>query len=134
MNMKHLRKIFEGDEWGFDIELVKDIIIDIKDEYPSINGEFQHDLNSNGGTLKLFCKPGDISYYRGSINHDKSIIGKYEYGVIEYYHKKNKFILLITEICDRISDALDREIRVVGLYDFDSPSSDGVIKIHIIHK
>lgn len=122
--MKHLKKIFEGDEWGFDIELVKDIIIDIKDEYPSINGEFNHDLNSNGGTLKLFCKT----------DSENSIVGKYEYGVIDYYHKKNKFILLITEICDRISEALEREIRVVGLYDFDTPSSDGVIKIHIIHK
>ena len=97
--MKHLKKIFEGDEWGFDIELVKDIIIDIKDEYPSINGEFNHDLNSNGGTLKLFCKT----------DSENSIVGKYEYGVIDYYHKKNKFILLITEICDRISEALERD-------------------------
>ena len=120
--MRYL-KTFESESWGFDIELVKDIIVELKDNYSNINGEFQQNHNSNGGTLKLFCKP-DI---------DNSIIGKYDY-TIDYMKKKNEFISSVTEICERISDALDREIRVVGLYEFDKPSSDGYINIHIMHK
>lgn len=121
-NLKYL-KTFESESWGFDIELVKDIIVELKDNYPNINGEFQQNHNSNGGTLKLFCKP-DI---------DNSIIGKYDY-TIDYMKKKNEFISSITEICERISRALDREIKVVGIYEFDKPSSDGYINIHIMHK
>jgi len=127
-NLKYL-KTFESESWGFDIELVKDIIVELKDNYSNINGEFQQNHNSNGGTLKLFCKPFKPSYD----THDKSIIGKYDY-TIDYMKKKNEFILSVTEICERISNALDREIKVVGLYEFDKPSSDGYINIHIMHK
>lgn len=127
-NLKYL-KTFESESWGFDIELVKDIIVELKDNYPNINGEFQQNHNSNGGTLKLFCKPDTGLFQYGYI----SIIGEYDY-TIDYMRKKNEFISSVTEICERISNALDREIKVVGLYEFDKPSSDGYINIHIMHK
>lgn len=122
--LKYLKTFESNDnEWGFDIQLVRDIIVELKDNYPQINGEFHHNEKSNGGTLKLFCKP-DI---------ESSIIGKYDY-TIDYMKKKNEFISLVTEICERISRALDREIKVIGIYEFDKPSSDGYINIHIMHK
>jgi len=121
--LKYLKTFESNDEWGFDIQLVKDIIVELKDNYPQINGEFQHNEKSNGGTLKLFCKT-DI---------ETSIVGKYE-NTIDYFKRKNEFILLLTDLCDRISKALDREIKVIGLYEFDKPSSDGYINIYIMHK
>ena len=124
--MKHLKK-FESGSWGFDIELVKDIILDIKAEYPDITGEFHHNENSNGGTLKLFCKPDILKPW------DTSIIGNYDY-TLDYIKNKNKFISSLTEVCDRISKAINREVKVIGLYEFDKPSSDGYINIHIMHK
>ena len=117
--LKYLKTFESNDEWGLDIQLVRDIIVELKDNYPQINGEFHHNEKSNGGTLKLFCKP-DI---------ESSIIGKYD-----YMKKKNEFISSVTEICERISMALDREIKVIGIYEFDKPSSDGYINIHIMHK
>lgn len=121
-NLKYLKK-FESESWGFNIELVKDIIVELKDDYPKIDGIFHQNENSNGGTLKLYCKP-DI---------DTTIIGEYDY-TIDYMKKKNNFISSITNVCERIENAIDREIKVVGLYDFDKPSSDGNINIHIMHK
>ena len=120
--MNHL-KTFESKSWGFDIELVKDIIIELKDDYPDIYGEFHQNENSNGGILKLFCKP-DI---------DTSIIGENDY-TLDYIKNKNRFISSVTEVCDRISKAINREIKVIGLYEFDKPSSDGYINIYIMHK
>lgn len=128
--LKYLKTFESNDEWGFDIQLVKDIIVELKDNYPQINGEFHHNEKSNGGTLKLFCKP-DIDNLGRMIA--QSIIGEYDY-TIDYMKKKNEFISSVTEICERISIALDREIKVVGIYDFDSPTSDGYININIMHK
>lgn len=119
--MKYL-KTFESESFDFDIDLVKDIIVELKDNYPDINGEFQ--LIGRMINLKLLCSTGV----------ETSIIGRYKFGDIDYIKEKNRFIQLLVDVCDRIKDALNRKVSITGLYDFDDDGSDGCINIYIREK
>lgn len=116
--MKYL-KLFENSE--IDTQLVKDIIIEIKDEYTSIDGEISK--NDDGLEIKLDCSK-IFRYYTHKGEKDINPHG------LEYIERKNKFISLIIEISKRLEDALDYTVKVLNLFDFDTKI--GSIKIFLI--
>ena len=59
-----------------------------------------------------------------------------EWATLEYFENKNKFIHLIMDVSARLGDALEKDIKITGLYDFDSQSigASNIIKIYLISK
>ena len=96
--MRHL-KVFESSE--IDIQLVKDIIVEIRDEYQSITGMIYDEKE----------------YFEIEL-HVSKIAFKGKPLTLDYIEDTNKFILLITSVSRRLEDAFDREVKIFDLYDF----------------
>jgi hypothetical protein len=117
--MRYL-KIFESSE--IDIQLIKDIIVEIRDEYQSITGmihEHQEYVEIELHTNKIPFK-GKPQWKR--IVPSPGL-------TLDYIEDTNKFISLITSVSRRLEDALNREVRIHDLYNF-----DGSVKILISKK
>jgi hypothetical protein len=122
--MNHLKK-FESSEESFPFDITKDIIVDLKDNYPNLDGNFREADKFGGITLVLMCKGPDLETH---------IFKSKDTYSLEYFEEKNKFIILLTETLQRLKKALSRDIKVIDLYDFDSNSSSGEIKIYFMSK
>ena len=111
--------ISESSDYPFDLELVKDILLELKDNYPNIEGEFARFESGNDDLtrLKLNCL---------------NILGEPKFSDIDYIKKKNKFIVLLTEVCERIKNSINKKLLIQDIYNFDAGSSDGLIKIYIL--
>jgi hypothetical protein len=111
--------IYESNDYPFDLELVKDILLELKDNYPNIEGEFARFESGNDDftRLKLNCL---------------NILGEPKFSDIDYIKKKNKFIVLLTEVCERIKNSINKKLLIQDIYNFDAGSSDGLIKIYIL--
>jgi hypothetical protein len=110
--MKYLKK-YENksddlNESEFDI--IKDILLEIKDSYPAIDGEI----------LKVSDKRNDFPNLIYIIKLDCSEI-KLEGHIwtLEYYDSKMKFLNLIKDVCHRIERALSVKVRIPNFDDFD---------------
>jgi len=105
--MKHLRKYNEANAFHFDndIVLIKEIILELKHEYPSIEGEITEESfeGENGGTFTIIkIKPMPI------YNDESTKIPNIE--------KRLKYFNDIIECSKRLQEALDREVRVQDLF------------------
>jgi hypothetical protein len=105
----------ESNDYPFDLELVKDILLELKDNYSNIEGEFI-ELVNGVVILKLNCL---------------NILGDPKFGEIDYIKKKNKFINLLTEVCERIKNSINKEVIIQDIYNFDTGYSDGLISVYI---
>jgi hypothetical protein len=114
--MKYLKKINEDindKKVDIDVYLVKDIIVELKDEYPNlIGGIFPH---SDSLEIKLEC------------NHLR--FGE-ESSSLEYLQSKFKFIELLLSVCERLQDALNVDVRLHNLYG----SFEEVVKIWLFKR
>jgi hypothetical protein len=101
--MRHLKYIFENKSIGIDIDLVKDIIIELKDEYNYLEGGIY--INDNSLEIRLNCENIQLG--------DKS-------SSLDYINKKFKFIELIIAVSERLKLALGVDVKIQNLYDFES--------------
>jgi hypothetical protein len=108
--MKHLKKYEnKSSDWNeSEFGLIKDILIEIKDNYPAIDGEILKFDDS---------KSPDLIYM---IKLDCSEIKlEGEIWSLEYYVNKIKFMNLIIDVCLRLENALNVNIKIPNFDDFD---------------
>lgn len=110
--MRHLKKYEnKSDDWNdSEFNVIKDILLEIKDSYPTIDGEI----------LKMDDKRNDFPNLIYIIKLDCSNI-KIEGDTysLEYYDSKIKFMNLVKEVCYRLERALDVKVRIPNFDDFD---------------
>jgi len=105
--MKHLKKYNEADAFSNDdITLIKEIILELKHEYSSIQGEITNRKYDGNIYTVITIKPLPI-YNESSIR-------------LNNIEKRLKYFNDIFECCKRLQDAFGREVRIVNLFDGDS--------------
>ena len=105
--MRHLKKFenSEYEEYQNYISEIKDILKELKDEYPEIDGEL-YPFNSLNKSVKGITL---------MINTYKLIPGdRYS---IEYSTMKLELIKSILEVLERIEKAIDKKCRVINIWD-----------------
>jgi hypothetical protein len=103
--MKHLRKYNEANAFTHDPEmnLIKEIILELKHEFPSLEGEI---INHVGG---------DFTY---TIIKLKPLPIYNEYSTkISNIDKRMTYFNTVIDCSKRLQEALDREVRVQNLFD-----------------
>lgn len=111
--MKHLKK-YEGSEFRNTANDIIDILAEVKDNYPSIDGIIN---NLEDDSIEIVLDIDDAMF--GDDRHS-----------IEFVKNKNKFIDLIINTCERLETAIGRKIKVMGL--FSSVVYEYKIKIFIL--
>ena len=90
-----IRKFNESIDWEYNTQLIKDIIIEIKDEYPGITG----DINEiRSGILIKFNT--ELIKFKGKIHS------------VERFKDINRFESIVLECFDRINDALNTSVKI----------------------
>jgi hypothetical protein len=102
-----IKRFNESRNWEYETQLVKDIIIEIKDEYPRITGDI---LEVRGGILVKFNVL--LVKFNGEDNS------------VERFKDINRFKSIVLECIDRISDAIDVDIKISGNYDLIGNNGD----------
>ena len=107
--MKHLKKYNEsgidGDNFDPDLTLIKEIILELKHEYPSIDGDIVQETFDNNTYTIIKIKPLPI-YNEHTTKLDN-------------LDKRMKYFNDVIECSKRLQDALEREIRLQDLFNTD---------------
>lgn len=113
--MKHLRKYNESNAFKHDpdITLIKEILLDLKHEYPSIEGEITEESFDRGTYTIIKIKP--LPVYNDATTKIPSL------------DKRMKYFNDVIECGKRLQEALEREIRIQDLFNVDG----GTINIWI---
>jgi len=117
--MRHLKKFenSEYEDYQNDISEIKDILKELKDDYPEITGEL-YPFNSLDKSVK------GISLM---INTYKLISG--DIYSIEYSKLKLELIKSILEVLERIEKALNKKCKVINIWDC---GQENKIQINIV--
>ena len=117
--MRHLKKFenSEYEEYQNYISEIKDILKELKDEYPEIDGEL-YPFNSIDKSVKGITL---------MINTYKLIPG--DIFSIEYSNLKLELIKSILEVLERIEKAIDKKCRVINIWDC---GQENKIQINIV--
>ena len=112
--MRHLKKYNESDAFKHDNDmiLIKEIILELKHEYPSIEGDIVQEKFDDTYTI-IKIKPLPV------YNEDTTKIPNLD--------KRMKYFNDVIECGKRLQDALDREVRIQDLFNTDG----GTINIWI---
>jgi hypothetical protein len=94
-----IKRFNESRNWDHDTQLIKDIIIEIKDEYSEITGDINE--TTDGIVVKFNIM---LIKFNGNENS------------VERFKDIQRFESIVLECIDRISDALDSEIKISGNY------------------
>lgn len=102
--MKHLKKYNEANAFTFDpdMDLIKDIILELKHEYPSLEGEIVSHVDDDTFTI-IKLKPLPI------YNDESTKIVNID--------KRMKYFNDVIECSKRLQDALGREVRLQNIFD-----------------
>jgi hypothetical protein len=92
----NIRKFNEFFDWDLKTRLIKDILLELKDEYPDIKGELLEDKEG------IYCI---FNIENIKFKGDKSL---------ERFQDINRFHSLLLEVLGRIENALNTEIRIIG--------------------
>ena len=123
--MKHLKKYENKTDWNeSEVDVIKDILLEIKDNYPTIDGDI----------LRYDEKAAKASLNRAYLsNPEYTISGKLIYLIkldcsniklqgdiwsLEYYDNKMKFMSLVKEVCYRLETALDVKVKIPNFDEF----------------
>ena len=104
--MKHLKKYNEANAFTFDpdMDLIKEIILELKHEYPSLEGEIVNHVDDDTYTYTIIkLKPLPI------YNDESTKIVNID--------KRMKYFNDVIECSKRLQDALGREVRLQNLFD-----------------
>jgi hypothetical protein len=117
--MKHLKKYNEsgidGDNFDSDLTLIKEIILELKHEYPSIEGEIVQEKFDDTTYTIIKIKP--LPVYNDYTTK------------LDNLDKRMKYFNDVIECSKRLQDALEREVRLQGL--FNNDTDGGTINIWI---
>lgn len=105
--MKHLKKYNEANAFTHDpdMNLIKEIILELKHEYPSIEGDI---VNKEDGDLTYtVIKLKPLPIYNDASTKIVNI------------DKRMKYFNDVIECGKRLQEALDREVRLQNLFDTD---------------
>jgi hypothetical protein len=107
-----IKKFNESFDWNLKTILIKDILLELKHEYPGIKGDLTEDKEG------IYCvfNIEDIKF-----KGDKSL---------ERFQDINRFHSLLLEVLGRIEDALNTEIKIIG--DMNIVNSDKIIRFLIV--
>ena len=113
--MKHLKKYNESDDFNHDgdLVLIKEIILELKHEYPSIEGDIA--LEEFDNTIYTIIKIKPLPVYNDATTK------------LDNLDKRMKYFNDVIECCKRLQDALEREVRLQDLFNIDG----GTINIWI---
>ena len=113
--MKHLKKYNEANAFTHDpdMNLIKEIILELKHEYPSMEGEIVNKEDADLTYTIIQLKPLPI------YNDDSTKIVNID--------KRMKYFNDVIECGKRLQEALDREVRLQNLFD----TNDNTINIWI---
>ena len=113
--MKHLKKYNEANAFTFDpnMDLIKEIILELKHEYPSMEGEIVNRVDGDNTYTVIQLKPLPI------YNEESTKIVNID--------KRMKYFNDVIECGKRLQEALDREVRLQNLFD----TQDNTINIWI---
>jgi len=113
--MKHLKKYNESDAFNHDgdLVLIKEIILELKHEYPSIEGDIALEKFDNDTYTIIKIKP--LPVYNDATTK------------LDNLDKRMKYFSDVIECSKRLQDALDREVRLQDLFNVDG----GTINIWI---
>jgi hypothetical protein len=113
--MKHLKKYNEADAFKHDNDmvLIKEIILELKHEYPSIEGDITLEKFDNDTYTIIKIKP--LPVYNDATTK------------LDNLDKRMKYFNDVIECSKRLQDALDREVRLQDLFNVDG----GTINIWI---
>lgn len=104
--IKHLKKFESSSKEPLfhkeDIDEIKSILVDLKDDYPYIDGE----IYSRENYITIIIKP------HGALKLENDL----DYFTIEYTKKQLNFFQKIVEATERISAALTRECLIIQLW------------------
>jgi hypothetical protein len=113
--MKHLKKFESHDE---DIKVIKAILIDLKDKYPYVDGEIISEKNYIGISIKT---EGVLK-----LKQDLDLF------TVEYTKFKLQFLQSVIELVERISSALQRECKIIRIWDCGFPNYSNInIRVNI---
>ena len=105
--MKYLNKYNEADAFNNDdITLIKEIILELKHEYPSIQGEITNRKFDGSIYTVITINPLPI-YNESSIR-------------LNNIEKRLKYFNDIFECSKRLQDVFDREVRIMNLFNHTS--------------
>lgn len=116
--MKHLKKYENKTDWNeSEFDVIKDILLEIKDNYPTIDGDILRYDEKAYLSNPEFTINGKLIYL---IKLDCSNIKlQGDIWSLEYYDNKMKFMSLIKEVCYRLETALDVKVKIPNFDDFD---------------
>lgn len=116
--MKHLKKYENKTDWNeSEFDVIKDILLEIKDNYPTIDGDILRYDEKAYLSKPEFTINGKLIYL---IKLDCSNIKlQGDIWSLEYYDNKMKFMSLIKEVCYRLETALDVKVKIPNFDDFD---------------
>ena len=104
--MKHLKKFESSSKEPIfhkeDIQEIKSILVDLKDDYPYIDGE----IYSQRNYISIIIKPYQVLKLENDL----------DYFTIEYTKKQLNFFQKIVETTERIYAALGKECKIIQLW------------------
>ena len=116
--MKHLKKYENKTDWNeSELDVIKDILLEIKDNYPTIDGDILRYDEKAYLSNPEYTISGKLIYL---IKLDCSNIKlQGDIWSLEYYDNKMKFMNLVKEVCYRLETALDVKVKIPNFDDFD---------------
>ena len=116
--MKHLKKYENKTDWNeSEFDVIKDILLEIKDNYPTIDGDILRYDEKAYLSKPEYAISGKLIYL---IKLDCSNIKlQGDIWSLEYYDNKMKFMSLVKEVCYRLETALDVKVKIPNFDDFD---------------
>lgn len=116
--MKHLKKYENKTDWNeSEVDVIKDILLEIKDNYPTIDGDILRYDEKDYLSKPEYAISGKLIYL---IKLDCSNIKlQGDIWSLEYYDNKMKFMSLVKEVCYRLETALDVKVKIPNFDDFD---------------
>lgn len=111
--MKHLKKYNESEAFkdvlwhnlDDDITLIKEIILELKHEYPSIDGNIHFETFDDNNYTIIKIKP--LPVYNDTTSK------------LDILDKRMKYFSDVIECAKRLQDALEREVRLQDLFNTD---------------
>lgn len=109
-----------SDEYSDEIQIIKNVLIDLKDEYEYIGGEIFTPNTGDFFLIKLFLK---------------DVVFKGEKYYLELQKNKSEFINFLIKIIERLEFATHMKSKTLGLFewaDCDWRSENSIIEIFLI--
>lgn len=124
--MKHLKKFESTEGIDIDIESIKDILLEISDEYPELKVEYYTKFYNDDVNYQIFRIKGFDRIFH-PVFDDVNLRGRV---ILDFWETYGNIINLITQSCKRIKESQKVNVEIVGLNDIGglpTPTSDRIL-------